>query len=233
MMWAADFDESIACNLEENCLEPLVIQIPRVSSTELGEENTGNGKGSRKGGSKSTHENGERSMSVNSGIRPASTRPFCGLTRTFWSKNDNLHVCTIVSSTKNGDDELPVFCVAAILILNRQKIIRETNSIDDLIKVGALHWSFSSMHLHWPPVSCMCPLLSIGECLWFLAWRVCQVILTGQCVELAFWFLLSCGFTGLRIHRGMGYPRALLFHASCPCLLFQVLFVKLLIVPKS
>lgn len=135
MMWAADFDESIACNLEENCLEPLVIQIPRVSSTELGEENTGNGKGSRKGGSKSTHENGERSMSVNSGIKPTSTRPFCGLTRTFWSKNDNLHVCTIVSSTKNGDDELPVFCVAAILILNRQKIIRETNSIDDLIKI--------------------------------------------------------------------------------------------------
>ncbi|XP_058202302.1 uncharacterized protein LOC131316846 isoform X2 [Rhododendron vialii] len=137
MMWAADFDESVACNLEENCLEPLVIQIPRVSSTELGEETPGNGDGkrSRKGGSKSSHENGERCISVNSGVKPASMHPFCGLTRTFWSKNDHLHMCTIVSSTRNGDDELPVFCVAAILILNRQKIIRETNSIDDLIKI--------------------------------------------------------------------------------------------------
>ncbi|KAG5560929.1 hypothetical protein RHGRI_004081 [Rhododendron griersonianum] len=137
MMWAADFDESVACNLEENCLEPLVIQIPRVSSTELGEETPGNGDGkrSRKGGSKSSHENGERCISVNGGVKPASMPPFCGLTRTFWSKNDHLHMCTIVSSTRNGDDELPVFCVAAILILNRQKIIRETNSIDDLIKI--------------------------------------------------------------------------------------------------
>lgn len=155
MMWAADFDESVTCNLEENCLEPLVIQIPRVSSAELGEETPGNGDGkrSRKGGSKSSHENGERCISVNSGVKPASMHPFCGLTRTFWSKNDHLHMCTIVSSTRNGDDELPVFCVAAILILNRQKIIRETNSIDDLIKVGALHWGFGSSHLDWPPIS--------------------------------------------------------------------------------
>ncbi|KAK9144070.1 hypothetical protein Sjap_003973 [Stephania japonica] len=32
------------------------------------------------------------------------------------------------------NDELSTFCVGAILILNRQKIIKETNSIDDLIK---------------------------------------------------------------------------------------------------
>ncbi|KAK9153038.1 hypothetical protein Sjap_000518 [Stephania japonica] len=40
-----------------------------------------------------------------------------------------------VVSSWNADDELSTFCVGAILILNRQKIIKETNSIDDLIKV--------------------------------------------------------------------------------------------------
>ncbi|KAL6976178.1 hypothetical protein U1Q18_024968 [Sarracenia purpurea var. burkii] len=133
MMWAADFEESIACNLAENCLEPLVIQIPRESGAETGEGSSENGKCSVKGG-QSNHENEERCISDN-GMKSASSHPFCGLTRNFWSKNDHLHICTVVSSTRNGDDELPVFCVAAILIMNRQKIIRETNSIDDLIKI--------------------------------------------------------------------------------------------------
>ncbi|XP_057471768.1 LOW QUALITY PROTEIN: uncharacterized protein LOC130760459 [Actinidia eriantha] len=135
MMWAADFDESVACNLEENCLEPLVIQIPRESSAETGEVRTENRKGGVKGGLHFNHENGEHAISDNTGMKSASTYPFCGLTRNFWSKNDRFHLCTVVSSTRNGDDELPVFCVAAILIMNRQKIIRETNSIDDLIKI--------------------------------------------------------------------------------------------------
>jgi len=47
----------------------------------------------------------------------------------------------VISSTKNGDDELPVFCVAVILIMNRQKIIKETRSIDDMIKAGVLYCS--------------------------------------------------------------------------------------------
>ncbi|KAF2300311.1 hypothetical protein GH714_011658 [Hevea brasiliensis] len=31
MMWAADFDESLTCDLEENCLEAVVLQLPRDS----------------------------------------------------------------------------------------------------------------------------------------------------------------------------------------------------------
>lgn len=135
MMWAADFDESVAYELVENCLEPLVVQLPRNPSGEMGHQNTENGNGSSKGALPLKNRNVENSKSDNFGVRTGSTRPFCGLTRSFWSRSDSMPICTIVSSTRNGDDELPVFCVAAILIMNRHKIIRETRSIDDLIKI--------------------------------------------------------------------------------------------------
>lgn len=138
MMWAADFDESMACDLEENCLEALVLHLPGVSGEDIKEESTENGNGNSKDSSQMKHGNVEHSMSDNTGMKSASAHPFCGLTRNFWSKNDRMQISTEVSSTKNGDDELPVFCVAAILIMNRQKIVRETHSIDDMIKASAL-----------------------------------------------------------------------------------------------
>ncbi|KAI3470166.1 hypothetical protein Pfo_026829 [Paulownia fortunei] len=135
MIWAADFDVSLTCLLDENCPEVLAIQLPKETEAESGEESiVSNGVGP-KGGFPSKHGTVERSISDNTGIRSTSTRPFCGLTKTFWSRNDRIQIRTLVSSTRNGDDELPVFCVAAILIMNRQKIIRETHSIDDLIKI--------------------------------------------------------------------------------------------------
>ncbi|CAL2229346.1 unnamed protein product [Prunus armeniaca] len=133
MMWAADFQESLAYNLEDSCLEALVVQLPRDLEAEMRGESVEGG-GDMKGGSHSNHGNPEHSMS-DTGMKSASTYHFCGLTRNFWSKNDRMHICTAVSSTRNGDDELPVFCVAAILIMNRQKIIRQTRSIDDMIKI--------------------------------------------------------------------------------------------------
>lgn len=135
MMWAADFDESLACHLDENCPELLTIQIHRESDAETVDETIEHDNNDSKGGLHLKHGNVERSISDNNGMKSASMHPFCGLTKNFWSKNDQFQICTIISSTRNGDDELPVFCVAAILILNRQKIIRETRSIDDLIKI--------------------------------------------------------------------------------------------------
>lgn len=136
MIWAADFDESMAYNLEENCLEALVVQLPRDSELEMREESTENDNGTVKGGgSQLNHANVERSMPDNNGMKSISSRPFCGLTRNFWSKNDRMQICTVISSTRNGHNELPVFCVAAVLIRNRQKIIRETHSFDDMIKI--------------------------------------------------------------------------------------------------
>lgn len=137
MMWASDFQESLVYNLD-NCLEALVVELPRVSETEIRVESIENS-GDTKGISQTHHGNVERSLSDNIGMKSASTYHFCGLTRNFWSKNDRMHMCTAVSSTKNGDDELPVFCVAAILIMNRQKIIREAHSIDDMIKASVLY----------------------------------------------------------------------------------------------
>ncbi|XP_022761594.1 small G protein signaling modulator 1-like isoform X2 [Durio zibethinus] len=130
MMWAADFDESATCNLEELCLEALNVQLPIDSGAEMREENRENGNDGVKGGLQSKH-----SLSENGGIKSASTHHFCGLTRSFWSRNDHLQICSVVSSTRIGNDDLPVFCVAAILIMNRQKIIRQTRSIDDIIKI--------------------------------------------------------------------------------------------------
>ncbi|XP_019051501.1 PREDICTED: small G protein signaling modulator 1-like isoform X2 [Nelumbo nucifera] len=135
MMWAADFDESVARELEDHCLEPLVVLLPKDSGTETGDESAENGNGSSIEGLHSKHGSLERSLSDASGMKSVSSRPFCGLTRNFWSRNARMQICTVVSSTKEGDDELPVFCVAAILIINRQKIIKATHSIDDMIKI--------------------------------------------------------------------------------------------------
>ncbi|KAK8986194.1 hypothetical protein V6N11_082469 [Hibiscus sabdariffa] len=123
MMWAADFDESTTCNLEDICLDALIVQLPRDSSEEIREENLVNEDDGVKGGLESKHSSS------------ASARRFCGLTKSFLAKTNILQLCGVVSSTRKGDDNLPVFCVAAILIMNRQKIIKETHSIDDMIKI--------------------------------------------------------------------------------------------------
>ncbi|XP_015886655.3 uncharacterized protein LOC107421836 isoform X1 [Ziziphus jujuba] len=135
MMWAADFNESLAYDLEENCLEALMVQLPSDSGAGMRDESADSGSGEIKGGLQQIHGNLDRSISDNVGMKSASSHHFCGLTRSFWSRNDQMQNCAAVSSTKKGVDELPVFCVAAVLIMNRHKIIRETHSIDDMIKI--------------------------------------------------------------------------------------------------
>lgn len=143
MMWAADFNESLAYDLEENCLEALMVQLPSDSGAGMRDESADSGSGEIKGGLQQIHGNLDRSISDNVGMKSASSHHFCGLTRSFWSRNDQMQNCAAVSSTKKGVDELPVFCVAAVLIMNRHKIIRETHSIDDMIKARAL-----CFHIH-------------------------------------------------------------------------------------
>ncbi|KAM7279443.1 hypothetical protein ACFE04_006577 [Oxalis oulophora] len=144
MMWATDFDESLASNLEENCLDPLVVQLPRDCVVEITEVSPENMDGSSKGGSHSKHNNMGHSTSDNVEMKTAIPDPFCGLGRSLWSRNVRMHHhhrrrhrhhSTLVSVHRSGDEELPVFCVAAILIINRHKIIKETRSIDDMIKI--------------------------------------------------------------------------------------------------
>ncbi|ESR56190.1 hypothetical protein CICLE_v100189891mg, partial [Citrus x clementina] len=135
MMWAADYDEALASTLEEKCLEQLVVQLSRESGVVIREGSTENSGGDLKGGLQPKNGNIECSVSADDGIKSASAHPFCGLTRTFWSRNGHSQNFTVVSSTWNVNEELPVFCVAAILIMNRHKVMKETRSIDDMIKI--------------------------------------------------------------------------------------------------
>ncbi|KAJ4904172.1 Ypt/Rab-GAP domain of gyp1p superfamily protein [Raphanus sativus] len=162
MMWAADYDESVAETLENDCLEPLVIQTPSKSRPEVSEETIYDSIKREPASSKSgpiSKSSGLLSMSgllPKSGPLPKTTGPlseesgmkstsssssstyhFCGLTRSLWSRNGRTttHAPCVVSSIRKGDDALPVFCVAAILIMNRHKIMKETRSIDDMIQI--------------------------------------------------------------------------------------------------
>ncbi|XP_074281438.1 rab GTPase-activating protein 22 isoform X2 [Silene latifolia] len=136
MMWAADFEESLAWNLAENCLEPLVLQLPDDVGTDTVEERKEIIEGSSKSGSLSKHSNVEN-LSSDEAVMKAltSNHSFCGLTKSLWSRNDRMQERPEFTVSRNKEDELPVFCVAAILILNRHKIIKETHSLEDLIKV--------------------------------------------------------------------------------------------------
>ncbi|XP_073223053.1 uncharacterized protein [Cicer arietinum] len=148
MMWAADFDESWAYDLEESCLEALDVHVPRDSSNYIREEIADSDDGSFKSGSQSSHnENDNTKASLQShhvdtdhhvcDVKLKLQKPhiFCGLARNFWPRNDRVQTRTISSLARKGNDELATFCVAAILVLNRQKIIRETHSFDDMIKM--------------------------------------------------------------------------------------------------
>ncbi|XP_027341512.1 small G protein signaling modulator 1 isoform X2 [Abrus precatorius] len=143
MMWAADFDESLAFDLEENCLEALEVHLPRDSSNDMREEIETND-GSMKSGSQSNHnenDNTKASLQSNHGntndvkLKSHSSHSFCGLARNIWPRNNQVQMNSISSLTRKETDELAIFCVAAILVLNRQKIVRETHSFDDMIKM--------------------------------------------------------------------------------------------------
>uniref|UniRef100_A0A0D9UVP6 Rab-GAP TBC domain-containing protein n=1 Tax=Leersia perrieri TaxID=77586 RepID=A0A0D9UVP6_9ORYZ len=138
MMWAADFDEDVILHLEENCLEPLLVDMRNdlsCISCEVKEEHRMNSYARRKSKSRKPYDkNGE--MRCNLPVKPNTRNPLCGLSgATIWARHQQMsHISTNVFS-KNGDDDLPIFCVAAILVINRHKIIRETHSIDDAIKM--------------------------------------------------------------------------------------------------
>lgn len=133
MMWAADFDEEFVCELDQNCLEALTIDL---STPNMIPSDTIIRKPKHK--RMSLYKNGEnsRSMTISGIMTNGAKNPLCGLsraTRNFWISK---HEHEVGPTGKAGDDELAVFCVAAILITNRHKIMRETKSIDDVIKAG-------------------------------------------------------------------------------------------------
>ncbi|KAK2425109.1 Ypt/Rab-GAP domain of gyp1p superfamily protein [Trifolium repens] len=149
MMWAADFDESWAFDLEENCLEALDLHLPSDSANYIKEAIADSDDDSIKSGSQSSHNENDNtkaaSLQPHHGntdhpvsdvkLKLQASHAFCGLARNIWSRNGRVQTRTISSLARKGNDELATFCVAAILVLNRQKIIRETRSFDDMIKI--------------------------------------------------------------------------------------------------
>ena len=133
-MWAADFDESLAMNLAQNCLEPLTVQVPNDLSPDTGEERKEIEEGCSNSSGHAKHASVQHDDDAVMKIL-TSNHSFCGLTRNFWSRNERTHSRSMCTTSRSREDALPVFCAAAILILNRYKIIKETHSIDDLIKV--------------------------------------------------------------------------------------------------
>ncbi|XP_020964185.1 small G protein signaling modulator 1 isoform X1 [Arachis ipaensis] len=138
MMWAADFEESLSYDLKEKCLKALDVHLPRDSIHDTREESADPGDGSVKSGSQSKHnQNHSKNASLQSNhvntdhsvsdvkLKSLSSYAFCGLARSIWPSRHGVQMGTI-SSKRRGNDELSIFCVAAILVLNRQKIIRET-----------------------------------------------------------------------------------------------------------
>ncbi|KAL2332235.1 hypothetical protein Fmac_019816 [Flemingia macrophylla] len=146
MMWAADFDESLVYDLEENCLEALELHLPRDSTNDTREEIVNTDDGSVKSGSQSNH-NQKENMKANPqsnhdrvdhsvfdiNLKSLSSRTFLSFARNICPRNGRVQKSSIFS-TRKGNNELAIFCVAAILVSNRQKIIQETHSFDDMIK---------------------------------------------------------------------------------------------------
>ena len=149
MMWAADFDQAMAWALDYNCLESLVLRIP---STRLEEEFCAEDEvsmptspdprythpGSPYGGSQLSDSFTPVAFG---GDTLSNGGPLCGLKPShFWSKHRQLTPSTLTGLLgRDGDEELSVFCVAAILVQNRTKLLKDVQSMDDAIKVFALH----------------------------------------------------------------------------------------------
>ncbi|XP_025815960.1 small G protein signaling modulator 1-like isoform X3 [Panicum hallii] len=111
MMWAADFDEEAIRHLEENCLGPLLVDLRTDLSCEVKEVPRMNSSTRRKSKTRKSHR------------------------ATIWARPQQMPQLSASVLARSGDDELPIFCVAAILIINRHRIIRGTRSIDDAIKM--------------------------------------------------------------------------------------------------
>ena len=138
-MWAADFDEEAIRRLEENCLGPLLVDLRTDLSCEVKEVPRMNSSTRRKSKTRKSHRrNGEICGACHPGTRSSTRNHLCGLSgATIWARPQHMPQLNANVLARSGDDELPIFCVAAILIINRHRIIRGTRSIDDAIKASS------------------------------------------------------------------------------------------------
>lgn len=145
MMWAADFNQAMALSLDFNCLDALELRLSPINL--LSESGRSDDHSisvppsmafSAQYGSPPREFSSDMSI-PNSGafaVNFLGRGPLCGL-RPGGLLMKSRHRLPLFSSTlleRNGDEELSVFCVAAILVQNRSKLFRDIQCMDDAIK---------------------------------------------------------------------------------------------------
>ncbi|XP_024534015.1 small G protein signaling modulator 2 isoform X1 [Selaginella moellendorffii] len=133
MMWAADFDNGISWALEYHCPELLIVKDPTPVDETLPEDD------SKAMSPLYTFQDQSLDTSPledNDRVGYLSRSPLCGLRAgNFWPRHSRHKIRTVSSLLgKTGDDELSVFVVAAILVLNRTRFMKDVHSMDDAIK---------------------------------------------------------------------------------------------------
>lgn len=130
MMWASDFD---APSVESPTLAPLIIRSPSMTLQDRLKEDDHSPldwRFSSRSASGSPREYGNDAILL-------AKSPFCGLRPGIWGKPSRQKSRSGSGLLqKKGDEELSVFCVAAILVLNRGKLLKDVQSMDDAIKVS-------------------------------------------------------------------------------------------------
>ncbi|ONM30895.1 Ypt/Rab-GAP domain of gyp1p superfamily protein [Zea mays] len=88
MMWAADFDEEAVRHLEENCLEPLLVDLSNGLSSEVKEVHRINSSTRRKPRTRKCHSrNGEICGACHPGMKSSTRNHLCGLSgATIWAR---------------------------------------------------------------------------------------------------------------------------------------------------
>ncbi|KAL3689458.1 hypothetical protein R1sor_015767 [Riccia sorocarpa] len=146
MMWAADFNQAMVWALEYSCLDALVLNMPEVDSfsPERRSDNTGCDDSNKVEvvspygcSPRQDFSPGRASPSPSSfGGNFLARSPFCGLRPGNLLTKNRRRIPTVRNIIgRNGDEELAVFCVAAILVQNRSKLLKEIHSMDDAIKL--------------------------------------------------------------------------------------------------
>jgi hypothetical protein len=150
MMWAADFEHASTRTLEYQSLEALQLQhpLPDRSFPPEDEVEACRVNHSPELSSSPTCTTLQRLHTCEtSGIESlrwkalASKTSFCGLRPgRLWHKNRNRTLPRNAGLLeRRGDEDISVFCVAAIIEQNRNMLFNKLQSMDDAIKVKLLH----------------------------------------------------------------------------------------------
>lgn len=158
MMWAADFHQATAWSFEYHSLEAL--RLPNFGGSPvrvypLEEESTCKASSPELLTPPTSPErlnaSGSPSFDPLKWRALTKRRSFCGLRpgRLWQMSRSRLHSTNVGLSGPDGDQDISVFCVAAILEQNRSMLLEKLQSMDDAIKI------FNNMEVEFKVHSCV------------------------------------------------------------------------------